>query len=124
MIRRPPRSTLFPYTTLFRSRIELCERDSGPGHITNCAPLKKRKATCDKDFVAVRCARKVGLAEASIGHGIILLCVKQGVADHLGALDVTCPCAGEISENEQRIVINERGAVERAARNLIAIALA
>src|SRR2546426_6970243 len=27
MIRRPPRSTLFPYTTLFRSRIrEICDR--------------------------------------------------------------------------------------------------
>src|SRR2546422_4470882 len=26
MIRRPPRSTLFPYTTLFRSR---CDRDGG-----------------------------------------------------------------------------------------------
>src|SRR5437764_4130931 len=26
MIRRPPRSTLFPYTTLFRSRGELLER--------------------------------------------------------------------------------------------------
>src|SRR2546427_3804480 len=26
MIRRPPRSTLFPYTTLFRSLIELAER--------------------------------------------------------------------------------------------------
>src|SRR2546427_9540652 len=25
MIRRPPRSTLFPYTTLFRSVSELCE---------------------------------------------------------------------------------------------------
>src|SRR3712207_8974644 len=24
MIRRPPRSTLFPYTTLFRSKVELC----------------------------------------------------------------------------------------------------
>src|SRR2546422_8496953 len=24
MIRRPPRSTLFPYTTLFRSRREIC----------------------------------------------------------------------------------------------------
>src|SRR3712207_8452485 len=24
MIRRPPRSTLFPYTTLFRSVVELC----------------------------------------------------------------------------------------------------
>src|SRR5687768_18048284 len=34
MLRRPPRSTLFPYTTLFRShrskRTELDERDSGP----------------------------------------------------------------------------------------------
>src|SRR2546429_2832617 len=28
MIRRPPRSTLFPYTTLFRSH----ERDGGGGH--------------------------------------------------------------------------------------------
>src|SRR5436309_9319008 len=26
MLRRPPRSTLFPYTTLFRSRYELCLR--------------------------------------------------------------------------------------------------
>src|SRR2546422_8477011 len=28
MIRRPPRSTLFPYTTLFRSRIEQLEPDA------------------------------------------------------------------------------------------------
>src|SRR5256885_6809243 len=27
MIRRPPRSTLFPYTTLFRSRVSRSERD-------------------------------------------------------------------------------------------------
>src|SRR2546429_4117552 len=26
MIRRPPRSTLFPYTTLFRSRLQTAER--------------------------------------------------------------------------------------------------
>src|SRR2546430_12811249 len=29
MIRRPPRSTLFPYTTLFRSAPEACGRDAG-----------------------------------------------------------------------------------------------
>src|SRR2546427_9435630 len=29
MIRRPPRSTLFPYTTLFRSRLELVEGAAG-----------------------------------------------------------------------------------------------
>src|SRR3712207_7604139 len=35
MIRRPPRSTLFPYTTLFRSGHEEVEGTSGeaPGHI-------------------------------------------------------------------------------------------
>src|SRR3712207_8376975 len=27
MIRRPPRSTLFPYTTLFRSRFKSCQPD-------------------------------------------------------------------------------------------------
>src|SRR5690348_18025227 len=31
MIRRPPRSTLFPYTTLFRSRGERVFRDVGLG---------------------------------------------------------------------------------------------
>src|SRR2546430_8506588 len=38
MIRRPPRSTLFPYTTLFRSpRIDACARQArhlqGQGHV-------------------------------------------------------------------------------------------
>src|SRR3712207_7036046 len=31
MIRRPPRSTLFPYTTLFRSDSRLIGQDLGPG---------------------------------------------------------------------------------------------
>src|SRR2546423_4911974 len=31
MIRRPPRSTLFPYTTLFRSRTGRCPPDAGQG---------------------------------------------------------------------------------------------
>src|SRR6202453_3530134 len=31
MIRRPPRSPLFPYTTLFRSGVELARRDGGGG---------------------------------------------------------------------------------------------
>src|SRR2546427_5947059 len=34
MIRRPPRSTLFPYTTLFRSAaLELAERAGGPSGV-------------------------------------------------------------------------------------------
>src|SRR3712207_6888755 len=35
MIRRPPRSTLFPYTTLFRS----------PAHASSCSPAAARKVS-------------------------------------------------------------------------------
>src|SRR2546430_13461029 len=31
MIRRPPRSTLFPYTTLFRSIVDVCNHHSDVG---------------------------------------------------------------------------------------------
>src|SRR2546430_7456992 len=50
MIRRPPRSTLFPYTTLFRSRgawSTRCCRDSRtvqPGRFRNELSLSGRKA--------------------------------------------------------------------------------
>src|SRR3712207_6850892 len=39
MIRRPPRSTLFPYTTLFRSWVGMAERvDRDAGHKVEVAP--------------------------------------------------------------------------------------
>src|SRR3712207_8697262 len=37
MIRRPPRSTLFPYTTLFRSVEVRVERDEGVGAVADLA---------------------------------------------------------------------------------------
>src|SRR2546423_7749901 len=40
MIRRPPRSTLFPYTTLFRS----CSTDSGP--CISLAAIEKPSRPC------------------------------------------------------------------------------
>src|SRR6266516_6665917 len=45
MIRRPPRSTLFPYTTLFRSRPE--RRAAGPAPAPSCRrPCRRdRKST-------------------------------------------------------------------------------
>src|SRR5436309_9569268 len=54
MIRRPPRSTLFPYTTLFRSRAETADlsryRSGGEGTISELAvivvaPGEDRKST-------------------------------------------------------------------------------
>src|SRR3712207_8890627 len=40
MIRRPPRSTLFPYTTLFRSEVFVID-DLSTGSIENIRHLKK-----------------------------------------------------------------------------------
>src|SRR2546430_9805142 len=46
MIRRPPRSTLFPYTTLFRSigAIVPSLRQSSSAHENICAPDEKTRA--------------------------------------------------------------------------------
>src|SRR5690348_18121227 len=47
MIRRPPRSTLFPYTTLFRSREEIAEVD--PALDVGVEPLLERKFDVEAD---------------------------------------------------------------------------
>src|ERR1041385_9343606 len=44
MIRRPPRSTLFPYTTLFRSACKLSHRGLWPQKSSH-SPLPDRKST-------------------------------------------------------------------------------
>src|SRR2546426_7134297 len=59
MIRRPPRSTLFPYTTLFRAdpyyehiRLEPCQSDDYPGrdcHRRNASRTGFRGAGCGRD---------------------------------------------------------------------------
>src|SRR6266571_2630711 len=45
MIRRPPRSTLFPYTTLFRSRAEPRRAGPRPCPRPHLAPARDRKST-------------------------------------------------------------------------------
>src|SRR2546421_5566674 len=71
MIRRPPRSTLFPYTTLFRSRhprgLDLSRRDhscrTGGAEHRQQSPLLDRKSTRlnsshDQISYAVFCFKK------------------------------------------------------------------
>src|SRR3712207_7616346 len=45
MIRRPPRSTLFPYTTLFRSRERLEGRRNPPINVSHLSRVPKSAAT-------------------------------------------------------------------------------
>src|SRR2546429_5667431 len=51
MIRRPPRSTLFPYTTLFRSRRDrTCRSRSRRSRAARARPenLRRRNTPCDR----------------------------------------------------------------------------
>src|SRR5258708_20520453 len=56
MIRRPPRSTLFPYTTLFRSLLSLCLSQLATGcdsvtHLLYIAGLKQNEKTAFFSFL-------------------------------------------------------------------------
>src|SRR3712207_7816871 len=48
MIRRPPRSTLFPYTTLFRSRAQRTARSAGPSEAHEHAADGEQQAEPDE----------------------------------------------------------------------------
>src|SRR5690348_17461573 len=54
MIRRPPRSTLFPYTTLFRSALALVRAPSGMGKSTLVHHFLDRVRGVDPDAVVLR----------------------------------------------------------------------
>src|SRR3712207_8573484 len=70
MIRRPPRSTLFPYTTLFRSR------HRGTGVVTRLNPTAASVfAACDGgtpgDALATLRARHPSVGEARLGRDVL-----------------------------------------------------
>src|SRR2546422_1013034 len=69
MIRRPPRSTLFPYTTLFRSFVELpapSSKDEHPHTERSPCAVKKRKCSRAGHFVSqgLRRAKMYGCPRA------------------------------------------------------------
>src|SRR2546427_5907865 len=49
MIRRPPRSTLFPYTTLFRSRTSRCRAPGEIGTSSYTLPVPTRRPSIQID---------------------------------------------------------------------------
>src|SRR3712207_8915862 len=64
MIRRPPRSTLFPYTTLFRSDIEFADATvmAGRSQIRN---LSSRLSNLKREFQKKQRERLITEAEAA-----------------------------------------------------------
>src|SRR3712207_8580313 len=80
MIRRPPRSTLFPYTTLFRSKVtpdaELKEESPQP---SAAQPLEVD--TQRSDAVAVdRKSTRLNSSHPKISHAVFCLKTKNALA--------------------------------------------
>src|SRR5256885_13309926 len=63
MIRRPPRSTLFPYTTLFRSRG--LHADRPPGQVAHPGDLLEQLVHVGNVAVAVRADRVAAFGDAA-----------------------------------------------------------
>src|SRR5947209_887067 len=76
MIRRPPRSTLFPYTTLFRSRHVV--RHRLPAH--RIAPRQlvvRRRAPADAERSGDRKSTRLNSSHANISYAVFCLKKKK-----------------------------------------------
>src|SRR3712207_778174 len=87
MIRRPPRSTLFPYTTLFRSWIV------GAGYDQNRLAERRHPTAAELDLVAPR--HRVWLRHTS-GHMAV---VNGPVLEAIGVDRVATPPGGHIERD-------------------------
>src|SRR3712207_8710353 len=94
MIRRPPRSTLFPYTTLFRSRLGRMQARSefAPGTDAYAEIEERGRARGYSAGVSAgdRKSTRLNSSHANISYAVFCLKKKQNSAKHTCALP-SCP---------------------------------
>src|SRR2546422_6173091 len=75
MIRRPPRSTLFPYTTLFRS-----QRPSHDGARRSVGPLPRRAESCEPaEVLRDRKSTRLNSSHGYISYAVFCLKKKKKI---------------------------------------------
>src|SRR3712207_8920603 len=84
MIRRPPRSTLFPYTTLFRSHAARTGRgECESAKVRRCEGAKVRKCEsakvrkCVSAMIADRKSTRLNSSHANISYAVFCLKKKK-----------------------------------------------
>src|SRR3712207_8054336 len=87
MIRRPPRSTLFPYTTLFRSgvgRVRARAADNDEAHVSPPRRLQDRGRVLDPRYVHQRVrdrkSTRLNSSHANISYAVFCLKKKKNNA--------------------------------------------
>src|SRR2546426_8646770 len=81
MIRRPPRSTLFPYTTLFRSREPVCEKRDEEQHQDHCRPAQQlaHRGSCGGAGGGDRKSTRLNSSHLVISYAVFCLKKKKRV---------------------------------------------
>src|SRR5256712_13981288 len=109
MIRRPPRSTLFPYTTLFRSLVEEVVRKSGLEdayiRLGALAGIEPQVAGAARDHEP-----DVGVLEATFPHDLL----DEAAHRFLGHRDVEPDPLGRGIEAVEGVLQAEKPALVRA----------
>src|SRR5258708_31486234 len=84
MIRRPPRSTLFPYTTLFRSPRQLAPdersgaaRDDGRSYEAHARSLAHRRKAAGMSLVRDRKSTRLNSSHQIISYAVFCLKKKK-----------------------------------------------
>src|SRR3989442_7724238 len=93
MIRRPPRSTLFPYTTLFRSLYQIRQHGPRAGRsvepllelLVNERPLSSQQV---RDLRADRKSTRLNSSHVRISYAVFCLTKKQRISKTLIAFIV------------------------------------
>src|SRR3712207_8452844 len=94
MIRRPPRSTLFPYTTLFRSRRRRrCTFTLSQVFLPGGRFLKANTGLCNRAFRADRKSTRLNSSHANISYAVFCLKKKKKIERR---------CNGTFETSEQK----------------------
>src|SRR2546427_1378927 len=82
MIRRPPRSTLFPYTTLFRSRRRHRARSAASGGLRQKEP-QQQQATAPSARRSDRKSTRLNSSHSQISYAVFCLKKKKKKTSHI-----------------------------------------
>src|SRR3712207_7615974 len=76
MIRRPPRSTLFPYTTLFRSGIDMGQRESLIAYGRDLEEIRRHLGADTLGYLSLdRKSTRLNSSHANISYAVF--CLKK-----------------------------------------------